>query len=91
MCFYCKRAGHNISDCTALKKKERFAKTVCLISASTIVQVVQKQNEQMVISEVEIENTKSHNDYAPFLTEGTVSLPGYEKNSSFLYHSRYWS
>ncbi len=49
----------------------------------TIVQVVQKQNEQMVISEVEIENTKCHNDYAPFLTEGTVSLPGYEKNVPF--------
>lgn len=78
VCFYYKRAGHKISDYTALKKKERFAKTVGLISTScenhSPVQVVQKQNEQSDISEVEIENTKSHNDYAPFLTEGTVSF-----------------
>ncbi len=83
VCFYCKRAGRNISDCMALKKKERFAKTVGLISTSgenhSPVQVVQKQNEQRD-GEVDIENTKSHNDYAPFLTEGTVSLPGSDKN-----------
>lgn len=84
VCFYCKRAGHKISGCTALKKKERFAKTVYLISTScenhSLVQVVQKQNEQSDISEVKIENTKTHNYYAPFLTEGTVFFPGSEKN-----------
>ncbi len=47
VCFYCKRAGRNISDCMALKKKERFAKTVGLISTSgenhSPVQVVQNK------------------------------------------------
>ncbi|XP_016351416.1 uncharacterized protein LOC107695849 [Sinocyclocheilus anshuiensis] len=85
VCFYCKKAGHKISDCAVLKKKERVAKTVGLISACanhSSAQSVKKQPKQRDISEVEIEDVKSHDDYAPFLTEGTVSLPGSEKTIS---------
>lgn len=66
-----------------LKKKERAAKTVGLISTScenhSLAQSVKIQPKQRDISELEIEDVKCHNDYAPFLTEGTVSLPGFEK------------
>nr|XP_055067825.1 uncharacterized protein LOC129449084 [Misgurnus anguillicaudatus] len=79
ICFYCKKVGHKISDCMILKKKERSAKTVGLISTSCENHSPPTHSVKMqkVISEVE--NVKSHNDYAPFLTEGTVSLPGSER------------
>ncbi|KAI7790505.1 hypothetical protein IRJ41_012050 [Triplophysa rosa] len=84
LCFYCKRAGHKVSDCLVLKKKEKYAKTVGLISTScksySPNQIGQKQIQRSDISEAEVGKVRSHNDYAPFLTEGTVSLPGSEKS-----------
>lgn len=78
VCFYCKKAGHKISDCVILKKKERSAKTVGLISTSRE-NHISAQFVKMQKNISEVDDVKSHNDYAPFLTDGTVSLPGSEK------------
>lgn len=71
VCFYCRKPWHKISDCVALKKKEKSIKHVGLISTlnvnSSTVQF-NKQVKRMEITEMEI--VKNSNDFVPFLTEG---------------------
>lgn len=76
VCFYCKKPGHKISDCIALKKKEKGVKPVCLISTSNVNHTPARFNEQIERVDItEMESVKNSVDFAPFLTEGTVALP----------------
>ncbi len=76
VCFYCKKPGHKISDCIALKKKEKGVKHVGLISTSDVKHTPARFNQQIERVDVtEMESVKNNADFAPFLTEGTVALP----------------
>ncbi len=76
VCFYCKKPGHKISDCIALKKKEKGVKHVGLISTSDVKHTPARFNQQIERVDVtEMESVKNNVDFAPFLTEGTVALP----------------
>ncbi len=76
VCFYCKKPGHKISDCIALKNKEKGVKHVGLISTSDVKHTPARFNQQIERVDVtEMESVKNNADFAPFLTEGTVALP----------------
>lgn len=74
ICFYCHKVGHKISECNALKKS---AKPVGLVGLEPLEVHDHQQN-------FEIRNGLSHQvdvgdnytEYAPFITNGSVSLLG---------------
>ncbi len=79
VCFYCKKPGHKISDCLILKKKERLSKPVALVSTSpfTIDTRDEKDRHLSSSSDKSVDQCiTSSVDYTPFITGGTVSLPG---------------
>lgn len=45
VCFYCKKPGRKISDCLALKKKERLSKPVGLVFTSPFINDTLEERE----------------------------------------------
>ncbi len=74
VCFYCRKPGHRISDCIALKKKEKSVKPIGLISRVNS-SSAQFSKQIKCTDIIEMENVKDSVDFGPFLTDGSVSLP----------------
>lgn len=64
MCFYCKK-GHIVANCPMLK--------TCDVKLVTLVYKVGKELDMPVMSD---ETFSDLADFAPFVTDGVVSLPG---------------
>ena len=71
-CFYCKKPGHVVAECLILKKKQS-TKPMGLVSSSSKIMSPVRRAE---LKSGAVEKTQSM--YGPFLTKGTVSVPGEE-------------
>ena len=71
-CRYCKRKGHIMSECWALEKKEKTQKADLVIMKPDV-----KKSQYPAIEE-----TNEENEFAPFISEGRVSLVGMDTSSS---------
>ena len=70
-CYYCKRKGHVMSECWALKKKEK--------SKSKADLVVQKSRTVQSKS-TDGPSVESNDEYRPLISDGLVSLVGEESS-----------
>ncbi|KAL2078779.1 hypothetical protein ACEWY4_026464 [Coilia grayii] len=69
ICFFCKKVGHKVAQCYALKN----AKPVALAVTFPFRSGATRSTEECRVSEVKGNNGEG---YSPFITWGTVSLPG---------------
>lgn len=65
-CFYCKKPGHVVVECLILNKKQS-AKPVILVNSP---------KSQLPDCQVDLQSNKTQSLYEPFLTNGTVFVPG---------------
>ena len=72
-CFYCKKSGHKISECPSLK--ENKFKSVGLVVPSK-----SRACDNIPVADIYTRDFDHKNtDYSPFITLGSVSLPGHGK------------
>ncbi len=69
VCFYCKKHGHIIAECQALKKKNSVPKPVGLLMTSS----PQLEGLELLASQAD---TCEEQGYVPFMMDGFVSLVG---------------
>ncbi|KAL1254352.1 hypothetical protein QQF64_016581 [Cirrhinus molitorella] len=63
-CFYCRKPGHLIAECPALKRKQQVSQSKSVALLKT------------VLPPCELENEAPDLNYKPFVMSGTVSLTG---------------
>lgn len=76
-CYYCKRKGHIMAKCWALKKKEKTKTKADMITVKTT--AVQKDS---INGPPPIED---HDEYRPFTYDGLVSLVGDESSAKHIH------
>lgn len=76
-CFYCRRTGHKMSACVALKNKHsKSAKSVGLVTSCGIdLSSVNKTGIGSMLA-ADVGKGAFDSDYAPFVTDGIVTLAG---------------
>lgn len=80
-CAYCKKAGHTVSECYALKRKQASQPTACAVPKTLTSDCKNEMPTKMGFTESEVGFSEVREDFRPFVIEGKISLVGDDKNS----------